>query len=90
MPVIIKIPITHRTFVKGEKSVSVQAETMSKAIEALCLRFPEIRDHLFDEEGKLHGYIEVWVNNVALFPWDPQFRLVDGDEVRISSFITGG
>lgn len=90
MSITIHIPVTHRRFVQERKSVTVNAGTLNEALESLYLMFPEMKEQLIDKDGKLYAYIEVWVNNVPLFPWNPEFRLAQGDEIRISSFITGG
>lgn len=90
MTVLIRIPVTHWGYTNGEKQLALQPGTMAKVIAGLHSRFPDLQGHLFDNNNRLLPGIELEVNGSQVFDIDSGFQLEQGDQVRISSIITGG
>lgn len=57
------------------------------ALYAAC---PDIKGHILDKNGKLHEGMQITVNSEIVFPWDPEKQINNGDQILISSIITGG
>lgn len=90
MAVTILIPITHRGYAGGKKTVTVTAVTVGEAIKCMYSDFPDLEGRIMDGGKQLLPGMEVAVNATPLFPFTPDLRVNDGDEIRISSVITGG
>jgi molybdopterin converting factor small subunit len=90
MVVSVLIPITHRGYAKGNKAVSVNAATLAGVIARLVSLFPELEGRVLDRKGDLLPGMEICVNGIPVFPFNSELNVADGDEIRISSIITGG
>lgn len=90
MTVSISIPVTHWGYTKGKKRLRSESSTLIDAISHLNRTFPDIDGHFLNENGQLQPGIEVLVNDTMVFPFDPRLKLKPGDQIRISSIITGG
>ncbi len=70
--------------------VEVNGTNVGECLNDLVGRFPDAAKMLFDKDGKLLGYISIYVNEEIAYP-DELAKLVnDGDELHIPYIITGG
>ncbi len=90
MRVYVSIPITHWEYTGGQKEIALDSATLADALSQLHQSFPDLSGRLLDDGGRLCPGIEVAVNNREVFPFDPDYRLKQDDQIRISSIITGG
>ena len=93
MPVTILIPTPLRRFVGGSKSLEVIAETVQGALTALSDRSPELGRQLFDEQGHLRSFVNVFLGNENirdLAPAGTAVALQDGDVLTLLLAIAGG
>lgn len=88
--VTILIPITHRVYAKGNKTVTAAGATVGEAFKYLHSDFPEMEGRVMAGETHLAPGMEVAVNGSLLLPFTADLKVNDGDEIRISSVITGG
>ncbi|WP_376792827.1 MoaD/ThiS family protein [Thermoflexus sp.] len=77
MAVQVLIPTPLRVYTKGEKVVTVEAGTVGEALRALTERFPELKRHLFNEEGRLRSFVNLYLG-------DEDVRYLQGEETPIS------
>ncbi|WP_322802158.1 MoaD/ThiS family protein [Thermoflexus sp.] len=77
MAVQILIPTPLRVYTRGEKVVTVEAGTVGEALRALTERFPELQRHLFNEEGRLRSFVNLYLG-------DEDVRYLQGEETPIS------
>ncbi|MCG8567834.1 MAG: hypothetical protein MI747_22435 [Desulfobacterales bacterium] len=94
MTITLTIPITHRSYTDGRKTVEVEAMTVGEAVEALCTLCPAMGPELLTGSDVLRPDIEISINQ-CLIPGkarDQAFDipLKDGDQVLLSSIIAGG
>ena len=61
MKVIIPTPL--RQYAGKQASVELPAGTVGEALSGLVERNPELRKHLFTEDGKLRAFVNVYVND---------------------------
>lgn len=69
----IHIPTPLRPYAGKQSVVHVTARTVSEALAGLTSQFPELRKHLYTEDGKLRAFVNVYLN-------DEDIRYIDGRE----------
>lgn len=62
MPVI-KIPSPLRTYTDGISEVKVQGNTVAHALKDLVEQHPALRPHLFNGNGQLRPFVNLFLNN---------------------------
>jgi molybdopterin synthase sulfur carrier subunit len=77
----IKVPPVLRQQTDGEAEVSVDGDTVGKALRALAQRYPSTEGQLFSPEGELNRYVNVYLN-------DEDVRVLDGLETGASEADT--
>ncbi len=93
MPVTILIPAPLRRFVGGSKSVEVLADDVRGALAALADQSDDLRRQLFDDQGRLRSFVNVFVgdeNVRTLGPSSPPVAVRDGDVLTLLLAIAGG
>src|SRR5947209_5515967 len=70
MGIEVKIPTILRTYTGGEKTVEAKGATLAALIDDLDGGHPGLKGRLITEEGALHRFVNVYVN-------DPDARLHD-------------
>ena len=90
MTILVRIPVTHWGYTNGEKQVVLEPGSMAQIFAGLHSRFPDLEGHFTDGKNRLLPGIELEVNGRQIFDVDPGFELKQGDQIRISSIITGG
>ena len=87
----ILIPTALRQFTEQSDSVEVTGATVAEALGALTLRFPEIKKNLFNDQGKLRSFVNVYVNDEDIRYLDKIETKLDGTEtISIVPSIAGG
>lgn len=69
----IHIPTPLRQYTGKQATVHVSARTIAEALAGLTSQFPELRKHLYTEEGKLRAFVNIYRN-------DEDIRYIDGKE----------
>ena len=90
MSIKIHIHVTHRRHTNGEKTIEVEGNTVEKALNNFVTQYPGMKKELFDKNGKLLHYIEIYLNKVSAYPGELEKPLNDGDEIHIITFLAGG
>jgi adenylyltransferase/sulfurtransferase len=57
----ILIPTALRAFTDGQAEIEVSGNTAGEIIASLAEAHPEIKQHLYDEEGELRSYVNVYI-----------------------------
>ncbi len=88
----IHIPTPLRTYVGGQSTVSVQAETIGRALVELVSQHPELKKHLYNEEGKLRAFVNVYLNDedIRYLPEKDSTPVSENDSLSIIPSIAGG
>jgi len=87
----VTLPGILATCVGGEKTVSVEAETLSGAIDALLLAYPLLKVQLYQEDGKLREHIMFLYNDQST-NWleSTDIPLQPGDRLTVLQLVSGG
>jgi len=91
MAVKVVIPTPLRQFAGKKDSVDIDARTVGEALAGLTLQFGDLRKHLFNEEGKLRSFVNVYVNDEDIrFLQKDQTPVKESDVISIVPSIAGG
>src|ERR1700694_5585533 len=87
----IHIPTPLRQYVGKQTSVEVTGPTVAEAITALLPQHPDLKKHLYTEEGKLRAFVNLYVNDEDIrYLQKEATELKDGDNISIVPSIAGG
>jgi sulfur-carrier protein len=91
MAIEVKIPTILRSYTDGAKSVDGSGETLAALIENLDGSHPGIKGRLITDDGGLHRFVNVYVNDEDVrFTGSLDTALKDGDAVTILPAVAGG
>ena len=91
MAVTIRIPVLLRPLVDGKTELSVESGTVSEILGRVVTDYPGVKDRLYDENGKLRRFINIYVNGEDIrYLSGEATQLKDGDEISIVPAIAGG
>lgn len=87
----ILIPTALRQFTDQKDSVDVSGSTVSDALSHLTAQYPNIKKNLFNEQGKLRSFVNVYVNEEDIRHLDKvDTKLQGSDTISIVPSIAGG
>jgi sulfur-carrier protein len=87
----IHIPTPLRQYVGKQSSVDVPGTTVGEAMSALVAQHPDLKKHLYTEEGKLRAFVNLYVNDEDIrYLQKEATALKDGDNISIVPSIAGG
>ena len=91
MSVTVRVPTTLRTLTGGESEVSVEGATVGDVLTALDAAHPGFQDKLFDDEGNLRRFVNVFVADDDVRFLDGLATPVpDGETLSIIPAVAGG
>jgi molybdopterin synthase sulfur carrier subunit len=86
----IEIPPILRHHTNGVATVEVKGSTVGDCLNYFVKQYPGTRKRLFDKDGKLLRYVEIYVNGETAYPEELTRQVNDGDEISIVYLISGG
>lgn len=87
----ILIPTPLRQYAGGADSVEISAATAGELLSKLTEAHPDLKKQIFNDEGKLRSFVNVYVNDDDIRYLDRNDTAVkDGDTVSIVPSIAGG
>ena len=90
MPITVSIPTAFRRHTEGLGSFECPASNLNEMFDALEIRFPELKPHLRDDEGKVRRFLNVYVNDEDIRFLGADYKFNPGDEVTLVPSIAGG
>ncbi|MDR1037815.1 MAG: MoaD/ThiS family protein [Deltaproteobacteria bacterium] len=85
------VPTALRGFTDRKAEISLDGATVGALLEALVSEYPDIRPHLFDGDGALRGFINVFVGEENIRGTGGLGTPVaDGATVMVVPAIAGG
>ena len=91
MAVTVVIPTTLRLFTDHNSEIQLEGGTVGEILTLLSEEYPQAKNALFDEEGNLRSFINVFVNDENIRDLnDFDTAVKDGDEVILIPAIAGG
>ena len=87
----ILIPTPLRQYAEKQDSVVLPGATVGEVLTSLTTRFPYLRKQLFNDEGKLRSFVNVYLNDEDIRYLKKDLSPVaDGDTLSIVPSIAGG
>jgi molybdopterin converting factor small subunit len=87
----IHIPTPLRQYAGKQTDVEVKATTVGDALSDLVAQHPDLRRHLYTEEGKLRAFVNVYLNDEDVRYLQKDATTVnDSDNISIVPSIAGG
>jgi molybdopterin converting factor small subunit len=87
----VVIPTPLRSYTEGLSRHDVQGETVGAALAEIVKRYPALQPQLFDESGKLHSFVSVFLHEEEVRSLQGEATpLNEGDRIIIALAVSGG
>jgi molybdopterin converting factor small subunit len=87
----IQIPTPLRQYAGKQPAVEVKAGTIGDALSDLVAQHPDLRRHLYTDDGKLRAFVNVYLNDEDVRYLQKEATAVkDSDSISIVPSIAGG
>jgi len=87
----IHIPTPLRQYAGKQAAVEVKAGTVAEALDRLVAQHPDLRRHLFTDDGKLRAFVNVYLNDEDIrYMQKEATALKESDNISIVPSIAGG
>jgi adenylyltransferase/sulfurtransferase len=87
----IMIPTPLRQYADKKDAIEVSAGTVGEALSSLTSRHPELRKHLYTDDGRLRAFVNVYLNDEDIrYLGKEQTPVNEGDTLSIVPSIAGG
>ncbi|GAB2937556.1 hypothetical protein GCM10027280_27200 [Micromonospora polyrhachis] len=91
MAIEIRIPTILRSYTGGAKVVEGAGDTLAELLTDLDGKYSGLRGRLVTEEGGLHRFVNIYVNDEDVrFLGALDAKVADGDTVTILPAVAGG
>lgn len=91
MPVTVRIPTALRSYAANESKTQVDAKTVGDALHALVERHPALKPHLYENDGQLRSFVNVYLGEQDVRELGGQAAPVsDGQTLLIVPSVAGG
>jgi len=76
---------------QAKVDIELDGNSVKEALDELVKEFEELKRHLYDEEGSLRNFVNIYNNSEDVrFADGLQTRITEGDELSIIPAIAGG
>jgi len=87
----VLIPASLRNFIGGENTLDLSGDSVGALLDDLKSKYPQIEKHLFDSEGKLRNFVNVYLGETDIRQLDQMNTPVEEtSEVTIVPSVAGG
>jgi len=91
MAVKVIIPTPLRQYTGKQDAIEIEARTVAEALSAITTQYGDLRKHLFNEEGKLRSFVNIYLNDEDIRYLKKELTpLNDNDVISIVPSIAGG
>ncbi len=88
--VTVSIPSAFRRHTENLDQFRCSAANLEDLLDSLGARFPELKPHLRDEQGKVRRFLNIYVNDEDIRFLGNGYKFKEGDEVTLVPSIAGG
>ena len=87
----VLIPTPLRQFTGKQDAVTVSGATVGEVLNNLTTQFPDLRKQLFNDEGKVRSFVNVYLNDEDIrYLQKEQTPVSPGDTISIIPSVAGG
>ena len=91
MNVSVRLPTVLRPHANGESTVEIPGSTVGEVVDGLVQKFPAMRANLLADDGSLHRFVNVYVNDEDVRYLERlDTEVAETDEVTILPAVAGG
>ena len=91
MAVEVRIPTVFRKYTNQQSTVELEPGTIADLVESLEGRFPGMKGQLLTEDGDLHRFVNVYLNDEDVRYLDKlDTKASEGDVVSVLPSVAGG
>ncbi|MGB9699928.1 MAG: MoaD/ThiS family protein [Thermodesulfobacteriota bacterium] len=91
MSILIRIPTPLRKITAGQEEVPGWGATVGEVLENLVKDFPGLQERLFDAQGNLRKFINIYLNDQDIrFLNNLNTKVVEGSIISVIPAIAGG
>jgi molybdopterin synthase sulfur carrier subunit len=91
LPVEVRLPTVLRPAAGGQSTVTVNGSTVGEVLEDLVRTYPSMAGQVLTEDGALHKFVNVYVNDDDVRYLDQlDTKVAIGDEISILPAVAGG
>lgn len=87
----LKIPTPLRPYAAGESTLLLPGEDVAEVLEAAVMSYPELKKHLYNDDGQLRPFVNVFLGEDNINQLDGlDTTLEENDTLLIIPSIAGG
>jgi molybdopterin converting factor small subunit len=87
----LRIPTPLRSYTNGQSEVIVKGQTVAEAMNNLTSLYPSLRPHLFNSEGQLRAFVNLYINEDNVKDLQGvETPLQENDRLMLIPSIAGG
>lgn len=87
----VHIPTPLRQYTGKQPTIEVKAATIGEALNGLISKHPDLRRHLYTDDGKLRAFVNVYLNDEDVRYLQKEATTVkESDTISIVPSIAGG
>ncbi|HMB30352.1 MAG TPA: MoaD/ThiS family protein [Desulfohalobiaceae bacterium] len=92
MSIKIHIPHLMQSLTDNQEFLETSKENknVGACLKECISRYPQLKPKLFNKKGKLHNYIEIYINQESAYPDELAKPVKDGDLIYITVMLAGG
>ncbi|MDR0570596.1 MAG: MoaD/ThiS family protein [Clostridiales Family XIII bacterium] len=91
MAVTLLMPTALRGYTDGKSELSLEGGTAGGVLAALAETYPDVKRHLFEDDGSLRSYVNLYLGESNIKNLDGLGTAVnDGDTLTLVPAIAGG
>ncbi len=83
----LRIPSPLRRFTEGKSEIIVDGVNIKEVLDQLFEVYPDIKNHLIDDEGGLRNFVNIFINGEKA---NLKTDVFEGSDIRIIPSIAGG
>ncbi len=89
MPCVV-VPPPYRGPTGGQEEIEVEGATVRACLDAVGERFPGFAEQVFDADGRVHKFVNLFVNGDEIERSELEKPVASHDRVEILAAIAGG
>ncbi|MGH9377521.1 MAG: MoaD/ThiS family protein [Terriglobia bacterium] len=78
MAVKVMIPTPLRQYTERKDTIELEAVTVAEALQGLTAKYNGLRKHLYNEEGRLRSFVNIYLN-------DEDIRYLQKDKTPVNA-----
>lgn len=91
MSAVLRIPTVLRPAMGGEMTITVEGTTIGAILSDVTERFPAVKGQLLNDDGTLHRFLNVYVNDDDVrYLGGVDAPVADRDEITLLPAVAGG